>query len=60
MAASIALLYPGGQGKHDDEGATSAETAEVSLRRLQVARQIGGTLRNFCNRCPTHDRGQRC
>jgi hypothetical protein len=30
------------------------------LRRLQVARQIGGILRNFCNRCPTHDRGQRC
>jgi hypothetical protein len=32
MAASIALLYPSGQGKHDDEGATSAETAKVSLR----------------------------
>jgi hypothetical protein len=40
-AASIALLYPGGQGKHDDQGTTSAETADVSERRLRVARQIG-------------------
>jgi hypothetical protein len=36
----IALLYPGGQGKKDDEAETSAETADVSMRRVQEARQV--------------------
>jgi hypothetical protein len=40
-AAALALLYPGGQGKADEAGKTSAETAEVSIRRLQQARQVG-------------------
>jgi hypothetical protein len=40
-AAALALLYPGGQGKADEAGKTSAETAEVSERRLRVARQVG-------------------
>ena len=39
-AAGLALLYPGGQGKRDDQGTTSAETAEVSYRRLAQARQV--------------------
>jgi hypothetical protein len=30
-AAALALLYPGGQGKADGAGRTSAETAETGL-----------------------------
>jgi len=39
-AMALALAYPGGQGKKDDDARTSAETAEVSMRRVQVARQV--------------------
>jgi hypothetical protein len=43
MAASIAILFPEapmGRGA-EDEGTKSAETADISSRRLQLARQVG-------------------
>ena len=40
LAMSIAMLYPGGQGKKDEGARTSAETADVSMRRVQAARQV--------------------
>lgn len=39
-AMGIALAYPGGQGKSDEEAKTSAETADVSMRRVREARQV--------------------
>lgn len=39
-AMGIALAYPGSQGKKDEAARTSAETADVSMRRVQVARQV--------------------
>ena len=39
-AIAIAFLFPGGQGKKDAKGKTSADSAEVSYRRIREARSI--------------------